>query len=94
VDDTGIERRMDQTPEAVPAHLSFAAIGIAQLERHDRPLRGRPGPQHPVCTETVVTVANGPRRRCVERKAAVQVDQYQEVVTEPYVLGKGQPTAF
>ena len=86
----GVDGRLDQTADAVPAHLRRAAVGVAQVHgERGGTVAGR-GPQHPVGAEAPVAVAQRPDLGRRQPPAVLGVEQHEEVVPRTVVLGQAQ----
>ncbi len=84
----GVHGRLDEAADPVAAHLGHAPVGVAQVHRQRRWRAPDDGAQHAVRPQAAVTVTQGARLRRRHRSAVVGVEQDQEVVTRPVVLGQ------
>ena len=83
-----LDRGLGQAPDAVPAHLGDAPVGVAELHGQIGPALVAMDPDDPVGAEPEPPVAQGPDELRLERRGAVDVHQHQEVVAGPVVLGQ------
>ncbi len=81
---------LDQTPDAVAAHLGHTSVGVAQFHRQGGGPGTGHGPQHAVGPDAPVAIAQGAHLGRRQGPAVVGVEQDEEVVARAVVLGQAQ----